>query len=440
MSKSTHLIDLSPEKFVHVLKKEKINRFFFVYDFQKNKIKSSHDKLQPLADFLMQDRRDFTQHEGLFFQVTKRYKTLQGAFIHKTNRGQGAGGLRYWQYNTVKDFLLDGLRLSKGMTRKNALAGLYWGGGKGAMVQCPNIKSNDPKIRSYLFREFGKFVTSLGGCYITAEDVGTAVSDMANVFSKTRFITCIPREFGGSGNPSRSTARGVIAGMEAALAFIGAKGLKGKTVAVQGMGNVGSHLIRLLFENHVKKVIACDINANNVAQLKKAFSGKNLIAHHTTLDDISILKTTCDILAPCSTGAVINSNTIPHIRANIICGAANNQLEDARRDDKALHDRRIIYIPDFLTNRMGIVNCANEQYGYVSNDSFIEQHLSKDWEYSIYKTIHNVLKESQQTGKPPSLVAIKLADKLSEKNHPIFGHRGKEIIASLVANNWHEST
>ncbi len=440
MSNDNRLLDLPPQQFIQTLVKHHIHRFYFVYDFNQQDILASHDILQPIAEFLKQDHRDYTQHEGLFFQITRQYKTLQGAFIHKTNRGQGAGGLRYWHYNTFKNFLLDGLRLSKGMTRKNALAGLHWGGGKGAMVQNPEIDVRDPRIRSYLFRAFGEFVTSLRGCYITAEDVGTSVDDMANVFSKTRFITCIPKAYGGSGNPSLSTARGVICGMEAALDFIGEAGLKGKTVAVQGIGNVGSNIIRLLFGHQVKKVIACDINAENVDQMKKEFPGKALTARHISAGDTSILKTPCDILAPCSTGAVLNPDTIPHIRARIICGAANNQLEDPRRDDLALHERNILYVPDFLANRMGIVNCANEQYGYVTHDGFIEQHLSKDWEHAIYKTTLKVLKKSGQSGRPPAEVAIKLADKLSEENHPIFGHRGKEIIDALVTDKWHEQT
>jgi glutamate dehydrogenase/leucine dehydrogenase len=359
-----------------------------------------------------------------------------GAFVHRTNRGQSAGGVRYWNYDTVEDFMRDGLRLAKGMTHKNALAGLWWGGGKGIIVQNPKIDKYDEKTREAIYKSYGEFMTSLNGCYVTAEDVGTNVTDMANIFSKTRFTTCIPPELGGSGNPSVPTARGVISGMEAALKFLNDETLDGKTVAVQGAGNVGSPLIEFLFERNVKKVIAADINEKNINAVKEKFAGKNLDASVVGKNDNSILFTECDILAPCATGAIINEKTIPNIKAKIICGAANNQLEDGERDGKELLKRNILYVPDFLTNRMGIVNCANEQYGYVNNDDAINQHFSKKWKHSIYNIATEVFETSKKENIPTSEVAVELADKLSLENHPIFGHRGVKIIDSLVKNEW----
>ncbi|MCG8605293.1 Glu/Leu/Phe/Val dehydrogenase family protein, partial [bacterium] len=243
---------------------------------------------------------------------------------------------------------------------------------------------------------------------------------------------------GGSGNPSIPTARGVICGMEAALDFLGKGPLENKVVAVQGMGNVGSPLIGYLFDKGIAKVVASDISEERVRGLVSRFSDKNLQAKVVGRSDMSILETECDIVSPCATGATLNSETIPKIKARIICGAANNQLEDSERDDRLLQERGILYVPDFLTNRMGIVNCANEQYGYVKEDPFFEKHLSRDWEYSIYQTTLRVLRESKETGDPPAKVAIRQADELSLKSHPIFGHRGKQIIDSLVADRWHE--
>jgi len=153
-------------------------------------------------------------------------------------------------------------------------------------------------------------------------------------------------------------------------------------------------------------------------------------------DDTSIFEEECDIFSPCATGAVLNPRTIPTIKAKIICGAANNQLEDPERDDASLFEKGIIYVPDFLTNRMGIVNCAAEQAGYVNNDPLIEQHLTKDWEYSIHQMTIKILNESKNTNFPPAKVAVKLADKLSKENHPLFGHRGQLIINSLVDDHW----
>ncbi|MDO8644416.1 MAG: Glu/Leu/Phe/Val dehydrogenase dimerization domain-containing protein, partial [bacterium] len=394
------LIDLSPEKFVSFLKEKGIRRFYFVFDPVEKVVRSSHPELEPIAEFLRNDKRDFLEHEGLFFQVTEKFDTLQGAFIHKTNRGQAQGGIRFWHYDTLGDFLRDGLRLSVGMTRKNALAFLSWGGGKGIMVHNLSLDKQDPEIRNTLFKEYGKFVSSLRGCYVTAEDVGTTVTDMTHIHSTTRFTTCIPQSLGGSGNPSVATARGVLSGIEAALEFAGQGTLKGKTVAVQGMGHVGTALIYFLLEKEVTRVIAGDTNADLVEKRKKEFGEKNVTLKLLTPKDFWILEQACDIFSPCATGAVLNKETIPRLQCKIVCGAANNQLEDPDKDDLLLQKRGILYVPDFLVNRMGIVNCANEQFGSVTPDPIIEKHLKREWKFSIYQTALRVLKESQEKGMP----------------------------------------
>jgi glutamate dehydrogenase/leucine dehydrogenase len=437
MKSATDLIRMAPQDVVRFLHRERIRRFYFVYDAERRRVQSSHPQLQPVAEFIGADRRDFLAHEGLFFQVSRQHDTLQGAFVHRTCRGQAAGGVRYWHYDRFEDYLRDGLRLAKGMTHKNALAGIWWGGGKGVMAHHPAVAKADPEIRASLYREYGDLMTSLQGCYVTAEDVGTNVTDMAHVFSRTRFTTCIPASLGGSGNPSVPTARGVICGMKAALEFLGLGTLAGRTVAVQGMGNVGLPLIRFLFGQSVKKVIAADIDAALAERAQEEIAGQNLETVITKRGDLSFLSVDCDILAPCATGAVLNPQTIPHIRARVVCGAANNQLEDPERDDLLLHERGITYVPDFLTNRMGIVNCSNEQYGYVNDDPMIERHLSRDWEHSIHQTTLRVLGESRSAGEPPARAALRLADRLSQELHPIFGHRGAETIRSLVENRWH---
>jgi glutamate dehydrogenase/leucine dehydrogenase len=259
---------------------------------------------------------------------------------------------------------------------------------------------------------------------------------MAEVFKKTRFTICIPEELGGSGNPSIPTARGVVKGMEAALAFLNSGDLKGKTIAIQGVGNVGGPLIGFLLEKNVSKIIACDIKEKHVEKVKKEYLGENLEVHTVPRDDSSILAAECDILSPNATGAILNPQTIPKIQAKIVCGAANNQLEDAARDDRLLLEQGITYVPDFLANRMGIVYAANEQYGYVNPDPVIEKHLSPDWEHSLFQTTLRVLNASQKTGEATGQIAVSLADKLSLELHPIFGHRGQQIIDSLVADDW----
>ncbi len=435
---SQELLQISPQEFVRFLGNQGISRFHLVYDAASGTMSASHPELQPLADFVVADRRDFMEHEGAFFQVTRAYETLQGAFVHRTRRGAAAGGVRYWAYDSVEDYLRDGLRLAVGMTMKNALAGLWWGGGKGVMARNPGVERDDPEARASLYQEYGELMTRLKGCYVTAEDVGTSVNDMAHVFSKTRFTTCIPPALGGSGNPSVPTARGVISAMEAALEFRGEGTLEGKTVAVQGLGHVGEPLVDYLFEKGVSKVIGSDIDAQLIGRVTQAFGGRCFEARLVQHNDVSILGAECDIVSPCATGATLNPRSIPIIKARIVCGAANNQLEDGERDDKALRDRGISYVPDFLANRMGIVTCADEGAGYVTNDPMIERHLTREWEYSIFSMAVKVLETSRSTGEPPGKVALEMADTLSLETNPIYGHRGQQIIDSLVTDRWYQ--
>ncbi|MEW5902349.1 MAG: hypothetical protein AB1715_12865, partial [Acidobacteriota bacterium] len=313
-----------------------------------------------------------------------------------------------------------------------------WGGGKGVMARNPDIDADDPELRSYLYSEYGLFISSLRGCYVTAEDVGTSVADIAHVFSRTRFTTCIPETWGGSGNPSVPTARGVVCAMEAALNFLGMGELSGKTVAIQGAGNVGGPLTRFLFDKGVEKIVAFDISPRVTERLRKELGARNLEIRSVSREDDSIFRVECDIFSPNATGAILNPRTIPLLRSKIVCGAANNQLEDGPRDDKLLFERDISYVPDFLANRMGIVNAANEQYGYVKSDPLFERHLSQDWEHSVFQTTLRVLRESKASAEPTGRIALRLAETLSLEEHPIFGHRGKMIIDSLVEDRWHE--
>jgi len=439
-----NLLAISPTELVKWLNARNIRRFHLALDQENGRMVASHDELQPLADFINNDTRDFMGHEGLFFQVSEKHDTLQGAFVHRTFRGQAAGGVRYWSYETVEDYLRDGMRLAKGMTRKNALAGLWWGGGKGVMAHNPDQVKTDVQLREDIYQDYGRLLSDLRGCYVTAEDVGTHVVDMANVFSTSRFTTCIPGALGGSGNPSAPTARGVVSGMEAALEFAEMGTLSGKTIAVQGMGNVGAPLIGFLFEKGAAKVVAADINPELADNLRASLEGclkpgQELETRIVEIGNHDILAEECDIVAPCATGAILNPSTIPGIKARIVCGASNNQLEDAARDDAALFEAGIIYVPDFLTNRMGIVNCANEAYGYVNNDEFIERHLEREWEHSVFRTTLQVLEGSRTDGLPPARTAMNLADELSLQPHPIFGHRGVRIINSIVEDCWFEN-
>ena len=408
----------------------------FLVSNSQGEILKSHPVLSDVAQSLQDDDRDFDRHEACFFEIGSESGHLLGAFIHRTQRGQGAGGLRNWFYPTVEDFIRDGLRLSRGMGHKNALAGLWWGGGKGIVARVPDNDYRDGELRRQIYSDYGRFVTGLKGCYITAEDVGTTPEDLEHVFHSTRHATCIPPKFGGSGNPSGLTAQGVVVAMEAALHRSGRGTLKGKTVAVQGLGNVAGFMIEELLKRGVGRVVASDIFRQVVDKAVARFDDPRVEARVTEAKDLSILAEPCDILAPCAVGAVLNPTTIPTIQAPIVCGAANNQLEDPARDAELLQERDILYVPDFLANRMGIVNCANEQYGVFDDDPAIQAHLDRETPWGVFQRSLEVFERAEKSGRTPAAEAEILADELSEELHPIWGHRGYQIIQHLVDTGW----
>lgn len=433
---SAPLHSLPPTRFCDTLKQLGIRRVWLRFDAQSGRVSASHPDLAPLADWLAANTRDFAQHEAVFLERGERSGALMGAFIHQTVRGQAQGGLRFWPYPALDQFLSDGLRLAQGMGRKNALAGLWWGGGKGVIVRDPDAPYLDESFRSTLFREYGSFVSSLNGAYITAEDVGTRPSDMASVFATTRFVSCVPAEVGGSGNPSPWTARGVVCAMQAALEVAGLGTLAGKTVAMQGLGNVGAAMLGELLKAGVGRVIAADISSVNVETARQRFQDARVTVRLAERGDDSILEVPCDVLAPNALGGVLSSATIPKLAAKIVCGAANNQLLDGERDAKLLAERGIWFVPDFVANRMGIVNCANEQYGRLSEDPAILRHFDANAEGSVFQVTKQVLMRARERGQTPSEAANLLADELGQVPHPIWGHRTKHIIDDLVLSGW----
>ena len=209
----------------------------------------------------------------------------------------------------MEGFVRDGLRLARGMTRKCALAGLWWGGGKGLIARQPGDAHRDPAYRRRLYREYGAFVSSLRGCYVTAEDVGTTPLDMAEVFGATRFATSVPQGVGGTGNPSPWTAAGVVCAMEAGLEFLGRGSLEGTTIAMQGTGNVGSAMIAMLLEKGVARITASEICSEQRAALESAFDGRPVELRAALPGDCEILAEPCDLLAPNALGGVLNAKT-----------------------------------------------------------------------------------------------------------------------------------
>lgn len=428
-------LDIGPEAFIDALRRAGRTRAAFVYSEETQTLSATHPALQPFAGAIARER-DFSNHEGVFLGIGPSTGALLGAFVHRTIRGQAAGGVRHAPYATVGAYLRDGLRLARGMGRKNALAGIYWGGGKGVIARQPGGRHEDPAYRKTLYAEYGRFVSSLRGVYVTAEDAGTTPPDMESVFTTTRFVTCIPESVGGSGNPSPATAHGVVRAMEAALSDLGESTLSGKTIAMQGAGNVGAAMIRDLLERGVRRIVVADIDAARCRALSSEYGDGPVLVRHVAPDDLSIFAEPCDVFAPNGLGGILNPDTIPKLDCRIVCGAANNQLLDEDRDDAALYARGITYVPDFVANRMGIVSCANEQYGSVPDDPLILRHFGLEWDNAVYVVTRRILSEARSTETTTTQAANALADRLSLEPHPLFPHRGKLIIDALVALEW----
>ncbi|MGL5891082.1 MAG: Glu/Leu/Phe/Val family dehydrogenase [Bacteroidia bacterium] len=273
--------------------------------------------------------------------------------IHNTTLGPALGGTRMWAYASESEALTDVLRLSRGMTYKAAVTGLNLGGGKAVIIGDARKDKNEA-----MMRRFGKFVDSLGGKYITAEDVGIGIKDMEYVHMETKHVSGIPPALGGSGDPSPVTARGVYMGMKAAAKEMwGSDSLAGKKVAVQGVGHVGSVLVDFLVKEDAK-VWICDIYEDRLAAVKNAHPAVEIVSG----DDLFDLD--MDIYAPCALGATVNDATLSRLKCAVICGAANNQLADENVHGKIVMEKGIIYAPDYVVNAGGLINVYSEVVGF----------------------------------------------------------------------------
>ncbi len=269
--------------------------------------------------------------------------------IHDTTLGPALGGIRMWRYERDEEALTDVLRLSRGMTYKNALAGLNLGGGKTVVLGDPRSDKSEMQ-----FRALGRFIDSLGGRYLAAEDVGTSTDDAEVVAVETPHITGLPTDRGGSGDPSPMTAWGVVCGMRAALAEAGlGDSFAGVRVAVQGAGHVGADVVRHLLAAGAQVTVA-DLYPDRVEPLVAAGAQAG--------DPATIHRLDCDIFSPCALGAIVRSESVGELRCRVIAGAANNQLLDDAAGD-ALHARGIVYAPDFAINAGGVINIADELAG-----------------------------------------------------------------------------
>lgn len=308
--------------------------------------------------------------------------------LHDTTLGPALGGLRIWNYETEEAALKDALRLARGMTYKNAAAGLNLGGGKAVIIGDPKTAKSEAALRA-----FGRYVESLNGRYITAEDVGTTEADMDHIHAETTFVT--GTSSGGVGDPSPVTSYGIFQGMKAtAKTAFGDESLKGKTIAVQGVGMVAYGLCKHLHEEGANLIVT-DINQ---AAVDRAVTDFGAIA--VAPDDIYGVD--CDIFSPCALGGVLNDETIPQLKAKAIAGSANNQLLENRHGEM-LYEQGITYAPDYVINSGGVINVADELQGYQRDRVFKKVE-------SIYDILLNVFATSKEQQIPTSLAADKMAE------------------------------
>ena len=332
----------------------------------------------------------FDDHEQIVFCNDKDTGLKAIIGIHNTVLGPALGGTRMWQYNSEWEALNDVLRLSRGMTFKSAVTGLNLGGGKAVII-------GDAKTQktSELMCRFGEFVHSLSGRYITAEDVGMATEDMDIVREVTPFVTGISESKGGAGNPSPITAYGVFMGMKAAAKYkYGSDILEDKNIFVQGIGNVGEALVEHL-ANEGAKVTISDISQERLQEVKSKYDV-------TIYGGSDIYSEEMDIYAPCALGATINDNTINKLRADIIAGAANNQLANELRHGTLLQERGIVYAPDFLINAGGIINV------YAELENYGKAEIMRKTE-NIYNTTLEIFENARQNNLSTHNAALNIA-------------------------------
>jgi leucine dehydrogenase len=297
------------------------------------------------------DMREFDGHEMVLFGHDAPTGLRAVIAIHSTMLGPAAGGCRMWPYATTTDAVSDVLRLSRGMSYKNALAGLPFGGGKAVIIGDPRTAKT-----AELLAAFGRMVDSLRGRYVTAEDVGTTTADMTQIASVTRYVAGLGRSPGeAGGDPAPKTALGVFLGIQAAVRFrLSAGDLSGLTVAVQGAGGVGYHLCRLLSAAGARLKVA-DVLPSAVARVCDEFKA-------TPVATVRVLEEDAEVLAPCALGAVLDARSIARLKVAVVAGAANNQLAHGQ-DGEALRAAGILYAPDYVINAGGIISVAREYYG-----------------------------------------------------------------------------
>ena len=328
-------------------------------------------------------------HEQVVFWYDKTTGLKAIVGIHDTTLGPALGGCRMWPYASEEDAITDVLRLSRGMTYKNAAMGLDLGGGKSVIWADSRTDKSEA-----LFRSFGRLIQSLGGRYITAEDVGTNADDMAVVARETAFVGGLKET---SGDPSPATALGVLEGMKAAANMVwGSESLRGKHVAIQGLGHVGSILARMLLDEGAQLTVT-DIHVEEARPLAESLGA-------AWVDPEAIYDVACDIFAPCALGAILNDETIPRLQCKIVAGSANNQLKEPRHGLELMR-RNILYLPDYVLNSGGVVNVADEFHrdGYHRERAYARVR-------QIGQQVSQILAHAEETKVPTQEAADQVAE------------------------------
>jgi leucine dehydrogenase len=354
-------------------------------------------------------------HEQIVFCQSRDAGLKAIIAIHNTVLGPALGGLRMWPYKNEAEALNDVLRLSRGMTFKNAVAGLNLGGGKAVIIGDPAKDKSEA-----LFRAFGRFVNSLNGRYITAEDVGIDVNDMEYVFRETEFVTGVHQVHGGSGDPSPFTAYGTLQGLMAALSRkFGNEDVGKYTYAVQGAGHVGTEFIKLLREQNAK-VFVTDINKESVQRCVDELGCE-------AVGTEEIYDVNADVYSPCALGGTVNEQTLPRLKCKIICGAANNQLATDEIGDE-VEKRGILYAPDYAVNAGGVMNVSLEIDGY-------NRERAMRMMRTIYYNVGRIFQIAERDGIPTYKAADRMAEErinaIGKIKLPTMGNDGPRFLGRM---------
>ncbi len=333
----------------------------------------------------------FDDHERVIFCRDVKTGLKAIIAIHSTALGPAAGGTRLWAYESDDAALHDVLRLSQAMSYKNAMAGLKFGGGKAVIIKTEDFEGTDA-----LYEKYGEFVDQLDGVYVTAEDVGVSVEIMEIVARRTKYVSGLTAKAGhAGGDPSPKTAYGVFKGIESAVQFqLGRDTVEGLTVAVQGVGHVGYHLCRYLADAGAKLVVS-DIDDACVRRVCDEFGA-------TAVGVDQIVTHEANVLAPCALGATVSAQSIPQLKATIVAGGANNQL-DSPEDGQRLADAGILYAPDYVINGGGIINVASEYFDDADDDEVMRR-VAK-----IGPRLTGIFEEARKSGKATNVVADDMA-------------------------------